>query len=130
MWGSVVAACRLISCNGTQGARASVAVAHGLSCSVACGIFPDQGSNQCPLRRQADSYPLYHQGSYKVNCLLKNTRNEKKYYIFTIFGTLGIKVSSGIISHQHEKFNYFLYQERSVGGKLSALVYLKIYFAF
>ena len=33
----------------------SVVVAHGLSCSVACGIFPDQGSNPCPLRWQADS---------------------------------------------------------------------------
>ena len=27
----------------------SVVVAHGPSCSVACGIFPDQGSNPCPL---------------------------------------------------------------------------------
>ena len=27
----------------------SVIVAHGLSCSAACGIFPDQGSNPCPL---------------------------------------------------------------------------------
>ena len=26
----------------------SVAVAHGPSCSTACGIFPDQGSNPCP----------------------------------------------------------------------------------
>ena len=26
----------------------SVVVAHGPSCSVACGIFPDQGSNPCP----------------------------------------------------------------------------------
>ena len=41
----------------------SVAVAHGLSCSKACGIFPDQGSNLCSLRWQADSYPLRHQGS-------------------------------------------------------------------
>ena len=24
-------------------------MAHGLSCSAACGIFPDQGSNPCPL---------------------------------------------------------------------------------
>ena len=38
-------------------------VAHGLSCSTACGIFPDQGSNPCPLHWQADSYPLCHQGS-------------------------------------------------------------------
>ena len=41
----------------------SVVVAHGLSCSTACGIFPDQGSNPCPLHWQADSQPLCHQGS-------------------------------------------------------------------
>ena len=41
----------------------SAAVAHGPSCSVACGIFPDQGSNPCPLHWQADSQPLRHQGS-------------------------------------------------------------------
>ena len=29
--------------------------AHGLSCPMACGIFPDQGSNPCPLKRQVDS---------------------------------------------------------------------------
>ena len=33
----------------------SVVVAHGLSCSMACGIFPDPGSNRCPLHWQADS---------------------------------------------------------------------------
>ena len=43
----------------------SVTVAHGPSCSVACGIFPDQGSNPCPLHWQADSQPLRHQGSPK-----------------------------------------------------------------
>ena len=41
----------------------SVIVAHGLSCSAACGIFPAQGSNPCPLHWQADSQPLRHQGS-------------------------------------------------------------------
>ena len=41
----------------------SVVVAHGLCCSAACGIFPDQGSNPCPLHWQADSQPLRHQGS-------------------------------------------------------------------
>ena len=41
----------------------SVAVAHGPSRSAACGIFPDQGSNPCPLHWQADSQPLCHQGS-------------------------------------------------------------------
>ena len=51
----------------------SVIVAHGLSCSAACGIFPDQGSNPCPLHWQADSQPLRHQGSpsnriFNENC--------------------------------------------------------------
>ena len=41
----------------------SVIVAHRPSCSAACGIFPDQGSNPCPLHWQADSQPLHHQGS-------------------------------------------------------------------
>ena len=41
----------------------SVIVAHGPSCSAACGILPDQGSNLCPLHWQADSQPLRHQGS-------------------------------------------------------------------
>ena len=41
----------------------SVVVAHRPSCSAACVIFPDQGSNPCPLHWQADSQPLCHQGS-------------------------------------------------------------------
>ena len=41
----------------------SVIVAHGPSCSAACGILPDQGSNPCPLHWQAASQPLHHQGN-------------------------------------------------------------------
>ena len=41
----------------------SATAAHGPSCSVACGILPDQGSNPRPLHWQADSQPLRHQGS-------------------------------------------------------------------
>ena len=41
----------------------SAVVAQGLSCSAACGIFLDQGSNPCLLHCQADSLPLSHQGS-------------------------------------------------------------------
>ena len=36
---------------------------HGPSCSTACGIFPDQGSNPHLLHWQTDSLPLSHQGS-------------------------------------------------------------------
>ena len=39
------------------GTRASVVAAHGLSCSAACGIFLQQGSNLRPQHWQADSYP-------------------------------------------------------------------------
>ena len=41
----------------------SVVVAYRPSRSVACGIFPDQGLNPCPLHWQAGSQPLRHQGS-------------------------------------------------------------------
>ena len=47
----------------------SIAVAHGSSCSTAYGIFPDQGSNPCPLPWQADSQPLRHQGSPRKSFL-------------------------------------------------------------
>ena len=40
----------------------SIAVVHGLSCTMACGIFPDQGSNQCPLHCKVDSSALDYQG--------------------------------------------------------------------
>ena len=53
-----------LSLRSTGSRRAgSVIVAHGPSCSVACGIPPDQGSNPCALHWQADSQPLRHQGS-------------------------------------------------------------------
>ena len=48
----------LLSFGGTSsscGAQTSLVVVHGLSCSAECGIFPDQGSNPCPLHWQADS---------------------------------------------------------------------------
>ena len=57
---------RGLSLRSTGSRRAgSVVVAHRSSCSAACGIFPDQGSNPCPLLWQADSQPLRHQGSPK-----------------------------------------------------------------
>ena len=51
----------------------SVIVAHRPSCSAACGIFPDQGSNPCPLHWQADSQPLRHQGSPQWILLMKGS---------------------------------------------------------
>ena len=48
------------------GTWASVVVARRPSCSAACGIFLDQGSNLCPLHWQADSLPLRHQGIPRI----------------------------------------------------------------
>ena len=56
----------------------SVVVAHGPSCSAAHGIFPDEGSNPCPLHWQADSQPLCHQGS--PTCLFFMYYLCEKYY--------------------------------------------------
>ena len=53
---SVVAAPRLYS-------TGSVVVAHKLSCSVAYGIFPDQGWNPCLLHWQIYSLLVSHRGS-------------------------------------------------------------------
>ena len=36
---------------------------HLLSCSAACGILPDQGSNPCLLHWRVDSLPPRHEGS-------------------------------------------------------------------
>ena len=60
--GPLIIAASLLRSTGSRRAG-SVIVAHGPSRSAACGIFPDQGSNPCPLHWQADSQPLRHQGS-------------------------------------------------------------------
>ena len=57
---------------GTWLLSAGLIVAHGLSCSRACGILPDQGSNPCPLHWQADSLPLNHHGSPSAYVLFKS----------------------------------------------------------
>ena len=43
------------SCGTWALSAGSVVVAHGLSCSAACGIFLGQSLNPCPLHGQADS---------------------------------------------------------------------------
>ena len=54
-WTSVVAARGLCSCGSRALSTGSVAVAPGLSRSMACGIFSDQGWNRSPLHWQAGS---------------------------------------------------------------------------
>ena len=58
----------------------SVVVAHGLSCSVACGIFLDQGSNQCPLHW----VPKKMLG-YSCEYLQLNFSQATNHYFFNLF---------------------------------------------
>ena len=51
----------------------SIVVTHGLSCSEACGVFPDQGLNPCLLNWQVNFLPLSHQGSPE-NLTAKKTK--------------------------------------------------------
>ena len=47
---------------------------------MACGIFPDQGLNPCPLHWQADSEALCHQGSPQLPGLkeVQNVPHQKE----------------------------------------------------
>ena len=67
----------------------SVIVAHGPSCSAACGIFPYQGLNPCPLHWQADSQPLRHQGSPTFSTLDLETAispgSHGSFFFFNLF---------------------------------------------
>ena len=77
--GPLTIAASLMRSTGSRRAG-SVIVAHVPSCSAACGIFPDQGSNPCALHWQADSQALHHQGSPRKSF----TRLFLGYVIFEI----------------------------------------------
>ena len=61
----------LLLLQSTRGCLGSVVVAHWLSCSAACGIFPEQGLNSCPLHWEADTEPLDHR---EVPIILYNNK--------------------------------------------------------
>ena len=71
----------LLRSTGSRRAR-SVIVAHGPSCSAACGIFPYQGSNPCPLHWQADSQPLHHQGSPSLTFIFVSWQGGDEFSTF------------------------------------------------
>ena len=93
----------LLRSTGSRRAGSAI-VAHGPSCSVACGIFPDRGSNPCPLHWQADSQPLRHQGSPRLtflSCQLNLNHTQPYFwtscfrsYIFLLLKPIGVRYSA------------------------------------
>ena len=79
-WASVVAAPGLWS-------TGSVVAALQLSCSAACGIFPDPGPKPCLLHWQVDSWPQLHQGSPSIHSFVFHcepiNKTEGSFVIFT-----------------------------------------------
>ena len=57
--------CGGCSCSGAQapGCAGFSSCVHRLSCTTACGIFPDQGLNPCPLHSKMFCLPWNYQGS-------------------------------------------------------------------
>ena len=74
----------LLRSTGSRRAGSAI-VARGPSCSAACGIFPDQGSNPCPLHWQADSQPLRHQGSPRYSSYSSFLEWDLKSFTFRSF---------------------------------------------
>ena len=92
---SVIVAHRLSNCDSwALELRLSGCGAHRFSYSEACGVFPGQGSNPCPLHWQVDSCPLYHQGSLNLFILFFHTKSSKSLTLIPAYLSLNIHVSS------------------------------------
>ena len=75
-WASEAAAHRLGSCGSRTPKYRLTALVHRLSCSMPCGIFPDQESNLCPLHWQLDCLPL---SNVLVRVLLKKKQKQTSF---------------------------------------------------
>ena len=87
---SLVAASLLTEHRLQQMEHVGSGAAPGLSGSVACGIFWDQGSNPCPLHWQGHSYPLYHQGSPTEMIYLMNISKPQPNKIWNVMDVIWI----------------------------------------
>ena len=88
-----------------------IAVAHRLSCSVACGIFPDRGSNPHLLHWQVDSLLLSPQGSPPLYTVFGLSGvSHGSVYCWTLLVNLGwIPLGHGtFLCHGHDLFYVLL----------------------
>ena len=81
----------------------------GLSCSAACGIFPDQGLNLCLLHWQVDSLSLNHQGSPEKLNFKKVRITQRWVWFYTIqyIPFFVCLVGSGRLHENHSLFEQF-----------------------
>ena len=84
----------------------SVVIAHGVSCSVASGIFPDR--DPCLLHWQVDSLPLSHQGNPTWDIYFL-TRANISLKIFSLFS---------------QKTTFLLYKEKFQSTLLRTIINL------
>ena len=96
-----------------------------LSCSTACGIFPDQGSNLCLLHWKADSSPWSHQRSPQMRyfkggnnpCPQHTHTHTHTHTLLTSGGLCPISLTAEIPSWRHHwiPFIFPSHPEGSVG---------------
>ena len=103
---------------GALGSRASVAAARWLStgeqvkaCSAACGVFPGQGPNPCPLHCLVESYPPGHQSSPPVVLTVQKiprvsgaVSQEPQRYTGHLNDQIDIFPVNGNAAHRHSEF--------------------------
>ena len=89
-------------------------VVHRLSCSVACGIFLDQGSHPCLLHWQARSYPLPYQGSpYHIFFIHSSVDGHLDcFHIFATLNNTAMNIEVHVFFHAQELFVFFRYRPR------------------
>ena len=105
-WGAWALGCvGFSSCDSGALEHSSLVMAHRLSCSAVCGVFPDQGSNPRLLHLQTDCLPMSHQGSPGFKT--------KKIVIF-LFPSLNTNLYFG----RYYLLNYRSFREREGEKKL------------
>ena len=67
----------------TKGVQAPRVVAYRLSCPGYMESSQTKGSNPSPLHGQAESYPLYHQGSPTAPSLT-DPSSKTRYYLYAL----------------------------------------------
>ncbi|TEA36555.1 hypothetical protein DBR06_SOUSAS11210015, partial [Sousa chinensis] len=92
------------------------AMAHGPSCSAACGVFPDWGTNPCPLHRQADSQPLRHQGSPNVSFCVVFSYYKQVMVLLHLLGPFAVQTQVRLAKKSFDKLKMDVCQKVDLLG--------------